>query len=624
MVLTHVPTTNKSGPMELDSHADTCCAGSNCVIVEYTNKTCNVDGFNRETPNDELMGIPIVKAATAYDAPTGETFIIILSQALFLGDHISYSLLCPNQLRHNGLTVDDVPRHLSPNPDLATYSIFIPDENVSIPLELRGIISLFITCQPSPEELENCRWLMFTSELEWHPHSEDFMRNEMALSLTGPATDRTLLTLNSSIFPKWECETDTILSSISSAYSQGHLNCSISLCPVYTYAQMYNVSSQITSQRQGNITNEKLSELWGISLKTAEQTLRITTQKGIKNAIHPIIRRYATKQSRLRYNQLGSRHGRFYSDTFFASVSSTCGNNMVQLFVNDIKYLCTYPMQKKSEAGSALLELIQDIGIPLAIHTDGAKELSMGKWKTVCSDFGIKQTITEPYSPWQNQAELNIREAKKKIHLLMSRTNTPKCLWDYCASYVADITCLTANDIYVLHGRTPHEMVTGNTPDITEYVEFSWYQPIIYYEDLLFPDTKRKIARWLGVAHRVGQALCYWLLANSGQVIARTTVQQLTDDELLSPVIQQEIRDFDLQVSQVLASDTFWNSDSSFDDIFSNDVYGQECVEPYDPSAEMPNQNEFPDYDSYDQYISAQVLLPRGDSYEKGTVIRRK
>jgi hypothetical protein len=138
MASTHVTTTERSGPMELDSHADTCCAGSNCVIVEYINRTCNVVGFNRETPNDELVGIPFVKVATAYNAPTGETFIIILSQALYLGDHSSYSLLCPNQLRHNGLTVDDVPRRLSPNPELATHSIFIPDEHVSIPRTERG------------------------------------------------------------------------------------------------------------------------------------------------------------------------------------------------------------------------------------------------------------------------------------------------------------------------------------------------------------------------------------------------------------------------------------------------------------------------------------------------------
>jgi len=49
--------------------------------------------------------------------------------------------------------------------------------------------------------------------------------------------------------------------------------------------------------------------------------------------------------------------------------------------------------------------------------------------------------------------------------------------------------------------------VAGKTPDITEYMEFVWYEPIFYYEDLPFPDSRRVIARWLGVAHRVGLAL---------------------------------------------------------------------------------------------------------------------
>jgi hypothetical protein len=173
--------------------------------------------------------------------------------------------------------------------------------------------------------------------------------------------------------------------------------------------------SRVTSARESNVTKEDMSQLWGISIDSAAQKLHVTTQKGIKNAVHPIVYRYTTKQSRLHYNQLGSRHERFYFDTFFANEQSTRGNTMAQLFINNVKYLRIMPMQKKSEAGAALLELIQDIGIPSALHIHGAKEETQGKWKQVCQDFGIKQTITEPYSPWQNRAELNIREAKKKI-----------------------------------------------------------------------------------------------------------------------------------------------------------------------------------------------------------------
>jgi len=89
----------EAGPMELDSHTDTCCAGSNCVVLEYTNKSCNVIGFNRDNTKDELVNIPIIKAATAYDAPTGETLIIVIPQALYLAEHLSYSLLLRDNCR---------------------------------------------------------------------------------------------------------------------------------------------------------------------------------------------------------------------------------------------------------------------------------------------------------------------------------------------------------------------------------------------------------------------------------------------------------------------------------------------------------------------------------------------
>ncbi len=148
------------------------------------------------------------------------------------------------------------------------------------------------------------------------------------------------------------------------------------------------------------------------------------------------------------------------------------------------------------------------------------------KWKEVCTEYGIKQTITESYSPWQNRAEVNIREAKKAIHRLMHHTKTPKPLQEYCVTYVAEIICFTANDLYALHGRTPHEVVTGNTPDISKYTDFECYEPIFYFDDASFPEPKCIIARWLGVAHRVGQALCYWILTKTSKVIACTTIQK--------------------------------------------------------------------------------------------------
>ncbi len=72
---------------------------------------------------------------------------------------------------------------------------------------------------------------------------------------------------------------------------------------------------------------------------------------------------------------------------------------MAQVFCTDFGYVKTVPMTLKSEAGYALKEFIHDLGIPKHIHTDDAKELTMGTWKRVCQDHGIIMSNTEPHSP---------------------------------------------------------------------------------------------------------------------------------------------------------------------------------------------------------------------------------
>jgi hypothetical protein len=43
---------------------------------------------------------------------------MVLPQVLYLGEYLDYTLLCPNQLCHNGIIVDDIPCHLAPDPNM--------------------------------------------------------------------------------------------------------------------------------------------------------------------------------------------------------------------------------------------------------------------------------------------------------------------------------------------------------------------------------------------------------------------------------------------------------------------------------------------------------------------------
>jgi hypothetical protein len=57
------------------------------------------------------VDVPVATVATAYDCPTtGKTHILVINEALYFGDKMSNTLLCPNQLRANGIRVDDCPR----------------------------------------------------------------------------------------------------------------------------------------------------------------------------------------------------------------------------------------------------------------------------------------------------------------------------------------------------------------------------------------------------------------------------------------------------------------------------------------------------------------------------------
>jgi hypothetical protein len=178
----HFPQASQDSTLELDSHADTSCAGRACQILEYTNKTCSVKSFSEQ--HLQLEDIPIVKAATAYDASNGVVYILIINQALFLGEHMEHLLLCPNQARSSGVVINDVPKHLAPTMKDTMHAIVFLEDNVTLPLELQGVISKLTIRLPTTEEIESCHWLTLTHEAEWDPNDPAFMERNIIYKCT--------------------------------------------------------------------------------------------------------------------------------------------------------------------------------------------------------------------------------------------------------------------------------------------------------------------------------------------------------------------------------------------------------------------------------------------------------
>ena len=582
---------------ELDSHADTCGINHIARVLEISGQVAEVSGFSNAM--DSLQDIPIVKAAVAYDHPeTGEVIILVINQALYFGDKLTHILLNPNQLRSHNIRVDDVPKHLS---STSTHSIWVEEESLDIPMVLHGIISYFNVRTPTLQEINNCPHITLTSEEEWNPYSGHFKELEDEINTSISAFKISAMSV------EYSERSDDLMANLSNE------------------DQKLNVSLTNVKSKRLFIQDQDLAIKWGIGVKDAENTVKATTQRFIRSAVHPVERRFRTKNVALRYNHLNCR---FNSDTFFSNVKSSQLNTCGQLFITDFGYAKFVPMRTKAEAGYALKELIQDVGIPKEIHTDGAKELTIGTWKQICRDAGIKTSMTEKDSPWQNRAEVEIRELKRHTRRFMSQSASPLALWDFCCLYTVELRNRICRPLAKLKGRTPYEVLTGNTPDISEYLEFSWYQPVWFYEPDVYPQQNKQIARWLGIAHRVGQAMCYWILPISGVPIARTTIQEISKIELESEEVCRLLNAYDLEVNDKLGApidNDIYNSANSFR-LYREDEdssYLEDEQELFDPEAAAIIIDEI-DNDAYDELLLTEPLLQRDGQLIKAKITGRK
>ena len=75
---------------------------------------------------------------------------------------------------------------------------------------------------------------------------------------------------------------------------------------------------------------------------------------------------------------------------------------------------------------------------------------------------------TEPYPPWQKNAEIVIKIIKGKVKRRKVQRNIPMRVWDFGMVCEAKIYSRTAGK----YGRPSLEQLTGDTVDISEYLEF--------------------------------------------------------------------------------------------------------------------------------------------------------
>ena len=627
-VVTHMRT-------ELDSHADTCVVGDNALIIHEHETNVAVTGYD----HGRTKTFKLVDAVVGYEDPiTGLEYCLVINQAIHIPG-LKHNLLCPMQVRMNDVLLNETPKFLVENPTDEDHAMIIGlyenDERLTVPLALEGVTSYFQTFKPTAALYEAAKegydllHLTYRDPV-WDPHDADFAAREAAMvghdGLVHDPQQR-----NRNLFPLHTVQQEAMLHEFVDRLADKRV---ISAC----YSEFATVDrgrndaqpnnnlistavAAMSSMAKPKMDPALLAKRWGIGLQAAKMTLKKTTQRAIRTVLHPSLsRRFRTNDRQLRYRRLPLD---MYTDTLITKVKSRRGNKYCQVFGCQNGWKRAHPIKAKSEAHHALSLLFQRDGAPPRMIMDGAKEEIGGEFKRKCREAQVHTKQIEPHSPWSDYAETIVKEVKNGLARPMFRSQAPKRLWDDCIEFVAYQQSNTWNGRYANQDEVPETIISGQTSDISIWVQHEWYEWVKFRDTAIdFPDDKVILGRYLGPSIDVGPAMTAKILKANGEVVHRSTYRSLTDEEIADENEKKERDQFDQLVQERYGTA-----------MEAADFDGFEDAEPAPPDLYEDDDGEkhehVPDADDItpetgDEYVGAEVNLPRGGVMRSGKVTGRK
>ena len=604
---------------ELDNHADTCVVGNDtALLIHDFERPVRVFGYDGRQDNSTVN--KTVTGVLGYTSPKdGNSYMLVIHQAILV-PHLKSNLLGTMQMRDNGIWVNNEPKHLTPNPTDEHHCIYCPATadtvELRIPLWIKGVVSCFPTYKPTTYEYESIpleRIIELTSEtIDWDPQVEMRFQEQEAAMLDENGTIRD---------KPYEVGYSRYISSLYTLPQADYPDDNLGTALVNAVRiKVSYVSAVSTGTRQYPVTPELLAKRWNIGIDAATRTVECTTQRSVRTILHPTLsRRFRTNDRQLRYRRLSHN---LFTDTLEASEPSWFRKNRyAQVFATRFGWVRAYPMQKKSDAHEALSLLAQRDGVPPMIVMDGSKEQTLGTFRKKAREMDCRVRQTEPYSPWQNAAESEIRELKRGAGRKMSKSHAPYKLWDHCLELESYVRSNTARNTYELQGQTPETMISGQTSDISPFVEHAWYDWVKYYDsNSSYPEPKERLGRWLGPSIDIGPAMTSKILKANGQVLHLSSYRALSNEEIEDAEELKERNKFDNDIHKKLGNPQLDQLPSELEESqtpeyerYSDDFEGTHQYIPEDS----------PTTEEMDEYLGAEVTLPvRGDLLP-GTVVKR-
>ena len=220
------------------------------------------------------------------------------------------------------------------------------------------------------------------------------------------------------------------------------------------------------------------------------------------------------------------------SDTVYADSTAWGGITAAQVFVGTLsQYVAVYGCKSNAEFARTLEDEIRKRGAMDKLVTDRAQAEISKKVKDILRVLFIQDWQSEAYYHHQLFVERIIKELKKFANWVLNWSDAPPEAWYLVFEYVAFIMNRTAKE--KLGWRTPVEALTGNTPDVSILLHFTFWEPVFIknYDGSgkCFPSESNEIiVRFVGFSETVGHSMTFKVFNESTkQVLYRSCLRKI-------------------------------------------------------------------------------------------------
>ena len=289
------------------------------------------------------------------------------------------------------------------------------------------------------------------------------------------------------------------------------------------------------SMDQADLISRLSPLFFGASPLVTARTLKATTQFGTRRGLRGLQLRNTYRAPNPALN-IQRRQEPVATDTIVADTPAVdCGHTYCQIFLGvRSKVLAAHGCSTDGEFVRTLLDEIRKRGAPDMLISDNAKAEVSERAKDVLRQYAIDDWQSEAYFQHQNPVERRWGTAKACVSRLMNISGADANAWLLAVEHVFMV--LNCMALKSLGYRTPNEILTGVTPDISAFMEFHFWEPVYYKKSHdkweKFPSqSDEAMGRWVGVSENVGHAMTYKILTeDTKKVICRSVIRSADPD----------------------------------------------------------------------------------------------